>query len=52
MIPYSKQLIENDDIEAVVEILKSAYLTGGATIQDFESQLCNYTQTKYRNNFV
>ena len=29
MIPYGRQTIEEDDIQAVVEVLKSDYLTTG-----------------------
>ncbi len=29
MIPYSRQSIDEDDINAVVEALKSDFLTGG-----------------------
>ena len=29
MIPYGKQLISDDDIEAVVSVLKSDFLTQG-----------------------
>lgn len=47
MIPYSTQLIEQDDIDAVVEVLKSPYLTQGAKVQEFEEALCKYTGAKY-----
>lgn len=39
MIPYGRQHITNEDIEAVVEVLKSDYLTQGPVVPEFESQL-------------
>jgi UDP-4-amino-4,6-dideoxy-N-acetyl-beta-L-altrosamine transaminase len=46
-ITYSKQNISNEDIEAVVETLKSDYLTTGPKIKEFEEALCKYTGAKY-----
>ena len=37
-IPYGRQTIEKDDIQAVVEVLKSDYLTTGPKIKEFETQ--------------
>jgi UDP-4-amino-4,6-dideoxy-L-N-acetyl-beta-L-altrosamine transaminase len=47
MIPYSTQLIEQDDIDSVVEVLKSPYLTQGAKVQEFEDALCRYTGARF-----
>src|SRR3989344_8908205 len=47
MIPYGKQLIGSDDIKAVVRVLKSAYLTQGPKIQEFEQALAKYCGAKY-----
>lgn len=47
MIPYSTQLIEQDDIDSVVEVLKSPYLTQGAKVQEFEEALCEYAGAKF-----
>jgi len=46
-IPYSKQNILDEDIEAVVKTLKSDYLTTGPKINEFEEALCDYTNAKY-----
>jgi len=46
-IPYSKQFIDEDDIKAVVEVLKSDYLTTGPKVKEFENALCEYTGAKY-----
>ncbi|MEW6195433.1 MAG: UDP-4-amino-4,6-dideoxy-N-acetyl-beta-L-altrosamine transaminase [Bacteroidota bacterium] len=37
---YGKQTIDQDDINAVVEALKSDWMTQGPTIQKFEKALC------------
>ncbi|MFZ2889705.1 UDP-4-amino-4,6-dideoxy-N-acetyl-beta-L-altrosamine transaminase [Sulfuricurvum sp.] len=47
MIPYSTQLIEEDDITAVVEILKSSHLTQGAKVEEFEEAIANYVGVRY-----
>lgn len=47
MIPYSRQLIEQDDIEAVTQVLRSDFLTQGPTIEAFESALTSYTSAQY-----
>ena len=46
-MPYGRHLIEEDDIEAVVEVLHGEYLTTGPTVEAFEAELaltvrCNY----------
>lgn len=41
-IPYGKQLIDQDDIDAVVEVLNSDYLTTGPKVEKFESAIENY----------
>lgn len=47
MIPYGRQCIEDDDIQAVVDVLKSDYLTTGPMVEQFESIVEAYTKTKY-----
>ena len=46
-IPYSKQNISNEDIDAVIETLKSDYLTTGPKVKEFENDICAYTGAKY-----
>ena len=41
-IPYARQCIEEDDIQAVVEVLKSDYLTTGPKIVEFENIVAKY----------
>lgn len=46
-IPYGKQLITDEDINAVVEVLKSDFLTQGPMVERFERDFCNYIGCKY-----
>ena len=46
-IPYGRQTIEDDDIQAVVDVLKSDYITTGPKISEFEKMVADYTGTKY-----
>jgi UDP-4-amino-4,6-dideoxy-N-acetyl-beta-L-altrosamine transaminase len=47
MIPYSRQYIDEEDIKAVVEILRSDWITRGPKIQEFENELAKYCGSKY-----
>ncbi len=47
MLSYSTQLIEDDDIAAVTEVLKSNFLAQGPKVTEFEESLCHYTNAKY-----
>lgn len=47
MIPYGKQTIEQDDIQAVVDVLKSDFLTTGPKIAEFEQIVADYVGAKY-----
>lgn len=46
-IPYGKQHITDSDIQAVIETLKSDYLTQGPKIKEFENGFANYVGAKY-----
>lgn len=46
-IPYGHQTIEEDDIEAVVKVLRSDYLTTGPAIEEFEQKVAEYVGVKY-----
>jgi len=46
-IPYGKQNITQADIDAVVEVLKSDYLTQGPKIKEFEDAFASYVESKY-----
>ena len=47
MIPYGKQTIEQDDIQAVGDVLKSDFLTTGPKIAEFEQTVADYVGAKY-----
>lgn len=42
VIPYGKQFIDEDDIQAVAETLRSDYLTTGPKVEEFESIVAKY----------
>jgi len=46
-IPYGKQNITNEDIDAVVKSLKSDFLTQGPKIIEFENEFAKYIGSKY-----
>ena len=46
-IPYGKQHITDEDIQAVVEVLKADFLTQGPRIAEFEQAFATYVQSKY-----
>ena len=46
-IPYSKQYVDEYDVNSVVQVLRSPFLTQGPTVQSFEESICAYTGAKY-----
>ncbi|WP_188208223.1 UDP-4-amino-4,6-dideoxy-N-acetyl-beta-L-altrosamine transaminase [Alkalibacillus aidingensis] len=46
-LPYGKQWVSDDDVEAVVETLTSDFLTTGPKIDQFEEELAKYVGAKY-----
>jgi len=46
-LSYGRQWIDEDDITAVVEVLRSDFLTQGPTVAEFEQVLANYCGAKY-----
>jgi UDP-4-amino-4,6-dideoxy-N-acetyl-beta-L-altrosamine transaminase len=47
MIPYGKQNITDEDIKAVVETLRSDFLTQGPRIAEFENAFAAYVGSRY-----
>ena len=47
MILYGRQHITEEDIEAVVKVLRSDFLTQGPVVPAFEQKLCDYTGAKH-----
>ena len=46
-IPYGRQSINEADIQAVVDVLRSDYVTTGPKIGEFEKKVADYTGAKY-----
>lgn len=47
MIPYGRQDISEEDIQAVIEVLRSEYLTQGPAVPAFEKAVATYCGVKY-----
>ncbi|WP_413736072.1 UDP-4-amino-4,6-dideoxy-N-acetyl-beta-L-altrosamine transaminase [Shewanella sp. BJSY2023SW005] len=47
MIPYGQQDINQDDINAVIEVLQSDWLTQGPKVPAFEQAICGYTGAQF-----
>ncbi len=46
-IPYGRQCIDEEDIQAVVKTLQSDYLTTGPMVTEFENRVAEYVGAKY-----
>ncbi len=46
-IPYGKQSITQDDIDAVIEVLRSDFLTQGPKVPEFELKVADYCCAKH-----
>ena len=46
-IPYGRQNITDEDVNAVIEVLKSDYLTQGPNVGEFEQAFADYIGVKY-----
>ncbi|WP_462179589.1 UDP-4-amino-4,6-dideoxy-N-acetyl-beta-L-altrosamine transaminase [Pseudoalteromonas gelatinilytica] len=47
VIPYGKQSISQDDINAVIDVLKSDWLTQGPAVPTFESAIAEYCSANH-----
>src|SRR3989344_4941702 len=47
MIPYSRQSINEDDVKAVTDVLRSDWLTQGPSVATFEKALAEYCGAKF-----
>ena len=47
MIPYGRQLLDDDDIKAVIEVLQSDWLTTGPKVVEFEKVFAKSVGAKY-----
>ncbi len=46
-IPYGHQSIDDEDVQSVVEVLKSDWLTTGPTVDLFERELASYISARH-----
>ncbi|OMP65794.1 UDP-4-amino-4,6-dideoxy-N-acetyl-beta-L-altrosamine transaminase [Domibacillus epiphyticus] len=46
-LPYGRQMIDEGDIEAVVKVLRSDYLTTGPAVAAFEKKVADYVGAAY-----
>ncbi len=47
MIPYGKHHVDEEDIQAVVDVLRSGVLTQGPAVEAFERAIAEYVGVKY-----
>lgn len=46
-IPYGRHYIDEKDVEEVVKVLKSDWITTGPKIEEFEEAVCKYVGARY-----
>jgi len=51
MIPYGKQNIDDEDIQSVVDVLRSPLITQGLVVPKFEKSISKITGSKYSVSF-
>jgi perosamine synthetase len=51
-IPYGRQSIDDDDIAAVVDVLRGDWLTQGPAVERFEASLCSVTGSAFAVAFA
>src|SRR6266850_6299215 len=51
LLPYGRQSLNDEDIQAVVEVLKSDWLTTGPKVDEFEERFAAWVGTKHAVSF-
>jgi perosamine synthetase len=51
LLPYGRQSLDEDDIQAVVEVLKSDWLTTGPKVAEFETAFAEWVGAKFAVSF-
>ena len=51
LLPYGRQSLDDEDIQAVVEVLKSDWLTTGPKVDEFEEQFAAWIGARYAISF-
>lgn len=52
IIPYGRQTVLDEDVNAVLQVLKSDYLTQGPKLKEFEEQIASYHKADYAVAFA
>lgn len=52
LLPYGHQIIDDDDIAAVVSVLKSDWITTGPKVGEFEEAFASHVGAKYAVSFT
>jgi perosamine synthetase len=52
MLPYGRQFLDDEDIAAVTDVLRSPFLTQGPKIKEFEEAVASYVGAKYAVAFA
>tara|TARA_R110002072_G_scaffold1989_3_gene16450 strand:- start:13022 stop:14185 length:1164 start_codon:yes stop_codon:yes gene_type:complete len=47
VIPYGRHFVDEDDIQSVVDVLKSTHLTQGEKVREFEEEFARFTDANY-----
>ena len=47
LLPFHVPAIGDEEIAAVVEVLKSGWLTTGAKVREFEQQFCRFVRSRH-----
>ena len=50
-LPYSRQSIDDDDVQAVADVLRSDWLTGGPKVEEFEQAFAAHVGARYAITF-
>ena len=50
-LPYGRQAVDEDDIQAVVDVLRSDWLTTGPKVAEFEEAFASYVGTRFAVSF-
>ncbi len=47
LLPYGHQWIDEEDIKAVIEVLRSDWITQGPKVAEFEKEFAKYVGARY-----
>jgi perosamine synthetase len=47
LLPYARQLVDEEDVQAVAEVLRSDWLTAGPKVDEYEERFAEYVGAKY-----